>query len=160
MKNLEVSRETAKRWYNENNEELKKIAISLFPELIKETIPKKWEDLKEIKGWYVQSNCKISHGGVYIISELNKNTFATKEQAEASLALSQLSQLREVYRNDWEPNWAKIDKKYTLGFFNDKIEIIDTMHCNYYLSFQTKDIAKEFLENFKDLIEVAKPLLG
>jgi len=42
MKNLEVSRETAKRWYNENNEELKKIAISLFPELIKETIPKKY----------------------------------------------------------------------------------------------------------------------
>jgi viroplasmin and RNaseH domain-containing protein len=37
---------------------------------------------------------------------------------------------------------------------------MDGYEAEDFLSFQSKEIAKEFLDNFKDLIEQAKPLMS
>lgn len=89
----------------------------------------------------------------------DKNTFATKEQAEASIALAQLSQLLKVYRGDWNPNWRDDNYKYAIKFTQDVLEISSLVCSNAFITLPTKELAQEFLDNFRDLIEKAKPLL-
>jgi len=153
-RNLKISFETATRWYNGTDNELKELAVQTYPELAKKELPKSWEELEEINGYYINSASvltpsKISNAGCTL-----RNTFATKEQAEASIALAQLSQLREVYRNGWVADYKEpLQMKYTITFYEH-----NTMHN--FLSFQDAETRDLFLENFKDLIETAKPLLS
>lgn len=140
-RNLQISFEQAKNWYNGTNEELKQLALETFPELAKKELPKTWEELKEIKGYFVNSRSYIStFNGSCLLD--NRNLFATIEQAEASIALAQLSQLREVYRQGWVPG------EYSF------------VSINNFLSFQDEETRDLFLENFKDLIEKASPLMS
>ena len=75
-------------------EEVFKVTQPKQPEL-----PKRWEDLEYIKGYYVDSGAELCFWDKEDDDELEeteKNIFATREQAEAAIALAQLSQLREV----------------------------------------------------------------
>lgn len=79
---------------------------------------------------------------------------------EAMRALCQLIQLRNFYNGDWEPDWtsSNIDKYVILNQWGE-IKILELMATSHVLSFKSKELATEFLENFRDLIEIAKPLL-
>lgn len=126
---------------------------------VKNELPKSWEKLKVIKGYYVTSFSNICD--VDSTTEVSmKSTFAKKEQAEASLALAQLSQLREVYRNGWKPDWKDGDYKYCIYFGNDLLTKCSNYETSMFLSFQDEETRDLFLENFRDLIEQAKPLLS
>ena len=127
---------------------------------IKKELPKSWEDLENLKGFYVGINSDVVVTCDNVLkSKINRFIFATKEQAEASIALAQLSQLREVYRDGWVPNWTK-DWVYCIVPNPTKLYVgITVDHINF-LSFQQKEIAQQFLENFRELIEKAKPLLS
>jgi len=128
---------------------------------IKKELPKTWEELKEISGYYSNMHSSIIDVGENEAIDGNQNIFATEEQAKASIALSQLSQLREVYRNGWVPDWTTFEtKKYCIDFFNDKINFQTYEVSNTFLSFQNEKTRDLFLENFKDLIEQAKPLMS
>jgi hypothetical protein len=50
--------------------------------------------------------------------------------------------------------------KWIIRFYKGKLVIEDYCSTNYFLSFQSKEIASQFLENFSDLIEKAKPLMS
>ena len=93
-----------------------------------------------------------------------KNTLPNKQIAKAHLALMQLHQLRDCYRQGWTPNYANLSNKFCIiRYFNSyfkykyQIAIYTTFSC--FLSFQSKEIAEEFLNNFKDLIEQAGDLI-
>lgn len=123
-------------------------------------LSKRWEDLPFVEGWFIDAKCRIIETGKLITQEYNKNTFPTKEEAEACLALAQLCQLRDRYNNGWKPNWEDYNEtKYCIEFCQGRIETIDRVNCHKILTFKTEDIRDKFLENFKDLIETAKPLL-
>ena len=123
-------------------------------------LPKTWEELNEIKGWYCKSNSKVDMArSIYLVAEY-KSTFVTQEQAEASIALAQLSQLREVYRQGWRPDWLENKGKWCLLFYCNRIVIERWVSNHQFLSFQTEEIAKEFLYNFRDLIKQARPLMS
>lgn len=127
---------------------------------VERELPKKWKDLYEVKGWFINGKCYIIETGKLITQEYNKNTFPTKEEAEACLALAQLCQLRDRYNNGWKPNWEDYNEtKYCIEFCQGRIETIDRVNCHKILTFKTEDLRDKFLENFKDLIETAKPLL-
>jgi hypothetical protein len=126
---------------------------------VKKQLPKKWQELGGIEGYYIYNDSNILDADCITMSN-NKNVFATKQQAEASLALAQLSQLREVYRNGWKPDWTSCDKKYVIGFFDSEIISACITFHNYFLSFQDEETRDLFLENFRDLIEQAKPLMS
>jgi hypothetical protein len=126
---------------------------------VKKELPKTWQELQSIKGAYTISN--IVHETAFLFAESgHKNVFATKEQAEASLALAQLSQLREVYRNDWKPDWKNDKEKYCIYFNGNKIQKDIYFSTNVFLSFQDKETRDLFFENFGNLIEQAKPLMS
>ena len=65
----------------------------------------------------------------------------------------------KVYNDGWVPDWNTGEYKYTIEYYESNI-IVET-RCAYssFLTFKTEELAKIFLENFKDLITIAKPLL-
>ena len=153
MREIKISIETAQRWANGTDEELKGLALQSYPELAKKQLPETWEELIFVKGYFIKSDSLINYAEadsrIY-----HKNIFATKEQAEASIALAQLSQLREVYRDKTNCYYNHII------FFDDKIKKEYYQNKNEFLSFQDEQTRDLFLENFRDLIEKAKPLMS
>ncbi len=123
-------------------------------------LSKRWEDLPFVEGWFIDAKCRILETGRLNTQEYNKNTFPTKEEAEACVALAQLCQLRDIYNEGWKPNWEDYNEtKYCIEFCQGRIETIDRVNCHKILTFKTEDLRDKFLENFKDLIKTAKPLL-
>ena len=157
-----LTKEIAQKMYESNEQSLKDFALLNYPELGKKQLPKSWEELNYIKrGYYVGSDSTISgDGGGFTIDRQNRNTFATKEQAEASIAMAQLSQLREVYRDGWKPNWKDAEDKYCIEYYRDEINNCRYCNTSQFLSFQSAEVRDEFLENFRDLILTAKPLMS
>lgn len=126
---------------------------------IKKDLPKTWEDLKSVKGWWVteQANLNTANSNA---EKGNENVFVTKEQAKAAIALAQLSQLREVYRQGWVPDWKNSGvAKYSITKIKYEIDTVNIYNSAHFLSFQSEEVRDEFLRNFKDLIEEASPLL-
>jgi hypothetical protein len=127
-------------------------------------LPKNWCDLKFIKGFFVNGESEIkeineAHDKILAI-EGNRNVFPTKEEAEACLALAQLCQLRDRYNDGWNPNWnSKAETKYVIEIFKNNIAKNIYGGKHRILAFKTEELRDKFLENFEDLIEIAKPLL-
>lgn len=123
-------------------------------------LPKTWEELETVKGFYIDEYRDVEAYLGNPPSLHNKNIFATKEQAEASIALAQLSQLIRVYNNGWEPDWGdKTEKKHAIYFHFDLLQIATIYNSRNFLTFKTTKLAEHFLINFKELILIAKPLL-
>lgn len=123
---------------------------------IKKRLPKTWEELDRIQGYYIQSSSRVNRLSVGANHSGNQNVFATKEQAEAAVAMAQLSQLMKVYNDGWKYNG---DWYVAITFFEDEIDIDSFDKVQTFLSFRNYEIANLFLENFRDLIIKAKPLL-
>ena len=125
-----------------------------------DNLPQRWEDLKTINGFYVANLSSIYKAKNNIPSiESCRNVFPTKEEAEACLALSQLCQLRDKYNDGWKPDWTKYSRKFTIFIYGDEANKGDVNGAKSVLAFKTKELRDKFLDNFKDLIEIAKPLL-
>lgn len=129
-----------------------------------EELPKSWKDLKVIKGFFVNSESEIKElseaNDKVITVRGNKNVFPTEEEAKACLALAQLCQLRDKYNDGWKPDWEDDEEqKYVMLIHRGEIckEIFFTVQQS--LAFKTEELRDKFLENFRDLIETAKPLL-
>lgn len=155
MKNLKI---TPPEGYEIDREK------STFEEIIfkpmKKSLPKSWEELEKIKGYYVSNDCNIYHEVGIKCTLGNKNIFVTEAQAKATIALAQLSQLRDAYRDGWKPSWTSTGlKKYCIEIIEGHIVGEDYYRTAHFLSFQSEEIRDEFLSNFKDLIEEASPLL-
>ena len=138
---------------------------------IKPPLPKTWEE-------FCEQN-KINEGEYYLDISSNamksligerykytdRNILPNKQAAEQHLALMQLHQLRDCYRQGWIPNWGNGSKKYGIervyNLIDDKTElrICDYTNTSLFLTFPTLEIAREFLNNFKDLIEQAGDLI-
>lgn len=137
---------------------------STFEEIVfkpvKKELPKSWDELETIEGFWVDICSEICEDKGFTCVDNHKNVFATEEQAKASIALAQLSQLRDVYRQGWEPDWYNADQtKHCIIRMDGKIDTSMLFRSAHFLSFQSPEIRDEFLKNFKDLIEEASPLL-
>ena len=112
------------------------------------------------EGWYVSDLCYVNKIDNQLFNRhTSRNVFATKEQAEASMALAQLSQLLKVVNGDWVPDWTNEEEsRVSILFYGNKPDLY-TQVCSNFLVFKDKETAKLFLEQFHDLIIQAKPLL-
>lgn len=125
-------------------------------------LPTKWEDLKDLKGCKIITNSSFHGSNSFITDSMNKNVFPTLKEAEACLALSQLCQLRDAYNGeplaDW-CDWSDGTTKYCICFHEDKINTFNYNCIRKVLAFKTEKLRDKFAENFRELIETAKPLL-
>lgn len=130
-------------------------------------LPKTWEEFCEKYStvdeteYFISSSSQITSlaKGVRHRS-FDKNVCASKQEAEAFLALMQLRLLRKAYVGSWEPDWMNESTKYCIEVVDGKAFLVHNWyHKSHILSFPSCGLAEQFLTNFKDLLEIAKPLL-
>ena len=135
---------------------------------IKKELPKTWEEFCKthpIKGgesYFNPSSMLITFNasGNIRYPGVDKNLLPSRELAEAILVLCQLIQLRDCYNNGWKPDWTDSNEdKYTIVLLRNTPITECYTTINRILSFKTAELRDQFLENFRDLIETAKPLL-
>lgn len=139
---------------------------------IKPQLPKTWEEfcentlVKNGESWideYGQIN--VNHVEGCKRYQRNKNILPSEDLAKAMLALCQLIQLRDCYNNGWEPDWCNTEQnKYCIISCGTKMVGMQITKAVYttlsrILAFKSEELRDKFLENFKDLIEIVKPLL-
>ena len=143
-------------WHEENEYRIK-------PEPPKSVVPDSWEGLGEIDGYFINVNSIVSK----LVTPIppfneNKNLIPTRELAEAMLALCQLLQLRQrTWENlgEWSPEYNNC---LFYGIKSNKIlqlKIVAYTTTNIILAFPTREIAEEFFEKHRELIQTAAPLL-
>ena len=136
---------------------------------IANNLPKTWKEycetypIRERESW-ISDIGKILYINALPNTKRNctvdRNLLPNEKYAEAMLALCQLIQLRDCYNDGWIPDWTNQNAvKYCIEVQSNNI-----ISCTYnvtsnFLAFKTEAIRDEFLNNFKDLIEIAKPLL-
>ena len=137
----------------------------IFEDIIQK-LPETWEEfckfypIKE-EEYYIELNSiptKISIGERF--NHDDKNVLPSKKAAEAHLALMQLHQLRDCYRQGWKPDWSNnYQEKYCIEFSDYQYRIFKYFVSCRFLSFQSKEIAEKFLMYFKDLIKQTEDLI-
>lgn len=86
--------------------------------------------------------------------------FEDKEDIETLVAFCKLFHLRRDWVGEWKPDWKnKKQWKFSIVSDTDKIEKGIGRTLSRSLSFPTEEMRDEFIETFKDLLEIAKPLL-
>lgn len=163
-RNITLTLEKAKEWYKKGGE-LKEIALQAYSEeeLHKVELPKTWEEfckkypVKEEECWIGGRDeiikAPFSRTGIY---RTYKNWIVSKKSAEAHLALMQLEQLRDCYRQGDIPDFTKAIAKYCIIKINKRIDVVESSYTSYFLSFTKKEVAEEYLTNFKPLIKIAE----
>ena len=89
-----------------------------------------------------------------------KNILTSDKTIKQHLALMQLHQLRDCYRQGWEPDWkSNYYDKYVIIKNSDKYDVFTSNCASRFLTFQDMETAKKFLTNFRELIEEAGDLI-
>lgn len=133
---------------------------------IKPQFPKTWEEFCN-QNKIRKGECSINASSSSIIERWvderdissDRNILPNRQAAKAHLALMQLHQLRDCYREGWEPNWNNDCNKYIIVKNRDKYVVFGGSWTNQFLSFQDRERAEEFLTNFRELIEQAGDLI-
>ena len=137
----------------------------IFEDIVQK-LPETWEEFCKLypikeKEYYIELNSiptEISIGKRF--EHDDKNILPSKQAAKAHLALMQLHQLRDCYRQGWLPDWEDDDIiKYCIVLESNRCVIYKNLCTCNFLSFQSMELAEKFLNNFKDLIETAGDLI-
>ena len=135
-RNITLTLDKAKEWYNKGGE-LKEIALQAFSEKELNPLPRSWEEF-----------CKQGNP----IASWRYNIPIKYE------TLFKLEQLRNCWWGNWKPTWDG-STKYAIKRNCNEISIIRTYNTSSFLVFPTREMAEEFLECYKDLIEKAGDLI-
>lgn len=136
-RNITLTLDKAKEWYNKGGE-LKEIALQVFTKEELNPLPKSWEE-------YVKK---------YGISDLR--CIFNGNCPQKYIALWKLEQLRDCYRQGWKPKSK--EAVYTIKYAAQGLNIY-YYSSQEFLSFQSREVAEEFLKNFEPLIKVAEDFI-
>ena len=89
---------------------------------------------------------------------VDQNVLPNSKAADAHLAYMQLHQLRNCYRQGWEPEVDKVSFAI-IRSVDGRLDVDRFMYSSRFLSFQSKEIAEKFLHNFRDYIQRADDLI-
>ena len=127
-------------------------------------LPETWEDfcklypIKEGERYIGLNSTLIPNGGNRAVYS-DKNMLPSEEAAKAHLALIQLHQLRDCYRQGWVPDRSDKNFKYCICLYDNEYKIIQILERSHFLTFQSIELTEKFLKNFKDLIKQAGDLI-
>ncbi|WP_273084640.1 hypothetical protein [Capnocytophaga gingivalis] len=107
-----------------------------------------WNNSHNSKEIFYSSNCdKVCSG------------YPTQELADASEALRRLLFLRDYYNEGWQPDWNDSSNKHCIILYKGEFIIIAYSFTFEVLHFKSIEIRDKFLEEQRELLEIAKPLL-
>ena len=121
--------------------------------------PKSWQEYVESVD--MDSNAPSLKGSK---EEILLSMFQTQEEAKAFNALNKLIILRDIWWDGWQPEFMPttydgIEYGCIYRNVNGDVKIFMTNSRPTILTFETSDIAQEFFDTYKDLIEQAKMFL-
>ena len=136
-RNITLTLDKAKEWYKQGGD-LKEVALQAFTKEELTPLPKSWEEY-----------CKMYN--VTVTTNIFGPCIPIKY-----IALWKLEQLRDCYRQGWtlKPKECACVIKYANKGLN-----IYYYSSQEFLSFQSREIAEEFLKNFESLIKEAGDLI-
>ena len=111
----------------------------------KDTKPRSWEE-------YI---AKVPENKLYKVW----GAVEGEELSKAFIAMTQLMSLRQAWIDDWKPDWDGKTYYYCIIVFNNKYEVNSFSSYHNPISFPTKEMAVNFMNCFKDLLKIAKPLI-
>lgn len=163
-RNITLTFEKAQEWYKKGGE-LKEIALQAFTEKELNPLPRSWDEFCDnypVKRSEAMIACDCT---IVDCSEIEgkrdyefKDVMPSKQSAEAHLAMIQLEQLRDCWLNGWEPIWD-CSEKWCIRLWGNELGVGVATHISRFLTFPTNEMAREFLECFRDLIEKARDLI-
>lgn len=122
-RNIKVSLEKARKWYNSNNDTLKELALQAFKE-------------EELTSFENILSCVAYNNISYKTSTTQKDKWST---------LHKLAIIAEYLNDGWRPNWIdRSEEKYyiLMDFQLKRVQIAVTYSCNHgYVYFKTKELA-------------------
>ena len=137
----------------------------IFEDIVQK-LPETWEEFCKLypikkEEYYIELNSiptEVSIGERF--DNDDKNVLPSKQAAKAHLALMQLHQLRDCYRQNWKPDWSNnCQEKYCIEFSDYQYKVFKYFVSCRFLSFQSQKIAEKFLTCFKNLIKQAEDLI-
>ena len=164
---IKLTLEKAKEFYKKGGE-FRDLALSAYTEeeLTKVELSKTWEEFCD--NYNVQKEeCFIASNSVIVnVSSSDRrliysgqNLLPNEQAAEAHLALIKLHQLRDCYRQGWKPDWTIPKSNFAIFYMKGRYTVEEFIYSREFLTFQTREIASEFLTNFRELIEEAGDLI-
>lgn len=133
-------------------------------------LPKSWEEFcschpRQIGESFIAIDSRVSsnvNSGARLPTS-DRNLLPNYDAARQHLALMQLHQLRDYYRQGWVPDWSDNQDvrkvKYCIMIYDGKASVCTSICTSYFLSFKDLETRNLFLENFRDLIEQAGDLI-
>ena len=127
-----------------------------------DTKPRSWEEYLELNTGF--DGCGINwnmDGGIQRTGLHHRGkAIVPTEYGAPFIAMMQLMSLRQAWIGDWKPDWScGYSSNYCIIGSGDNFEVCNLSKCRYALSFPTQEMAVDFMNYFKDLLEVAKPLI-
>ena len=141
---MKLTKEVAELMYKSEDESVRAFALSNYPELgVKNLV---WNPKEE----------KLEDVDLFILPDMY---YPTRELYEAAEVPPKLLQERDRYNGDWKADWTDVTRKYAITVYENKIN--KDLFCGHQrvMYFKTAELRNLFLENFRDLLEIAKPLL-
>lgn len=116
----------------------------------KKTIINSWEDLKNIKGVFIDYSSNIQECDEDVSND-EKYVFLNEKYAKSALALAQISQLLPYY--DSKVNWRSPKEKYCIDKEHNNIIITTWTSIYHVLAFNSKEEAERFLKYNGQLVK-------
>lgn len=129
-------------------------------------LPKTWEEallnFEETTVYYIENDSRIMPFTLKINTEIGiddlSNVIASKEEANAFLSFMKLRLIRKAWVGDFDATRDEYESKYRITLFANEFRIENTIFGGSLLSFPTKEMAEQFLDLFKNLLNETKPL--
>ena len=138
----------------------------------KDTKPRSWEEYLKLNTGFDGSGIDWNIvGGIQATGLHHRGkAIVPTHLAQPFIAMMQLMSLRDDWihkwsidsgmTDDWKPDWANCNEtKYCLAQSENIIRVYDFYTANHTLSFPTEEMATYFMDCFKDLLKIAKPLI-
>jgi len=143
-KPVEMSLETARQMYKENNEITNKWLLENFTK--EELEPKKgftWEESLSKEGYYIDSFCNILETEISSTQQRLRDVYLTEKHAKSSLAFAQLSHICNKYNEGKEKGFHV----YTVdGYKDGTLAVSSWVNLRFQFEFYTSQDACTSME--------------
>lgn len=117
----------------------------------KKTIINSWEDLKNIKGVFIDYSSNIQEYDEDIPEDENRYVFFNEKYAKSALAMAQISQLLPYY--DSKVDWDVCTYKHCIVKAYNDLTINISQNIYHMLAFNTREEAERFLKYNEQLVK-------
>lgn len=116
---------------------------------------------KGVRGFYIDSQGKVSKKNyLYNPNEMKHFRFFSSENiAQAWARLPELLYWRDKYNEGWIADFRRPDYKHVIKCHKDIPAPEDGRSYNEILTFKDREVRNKFLRDFRELIDICKPLL-